>query len=106
MGSNFRRISARRMPRIAPFKEDVLSPSKLRMKAGSHFEQRADPTAEFHHTLCWIGDAGEDLQQRGLARPVPPHDAKNLTPTNIDVDALQGPYPLSRLPASTRRPSE
>ncbi len=48
------------------------------MKAGAHLQQRAHPAVDLGIPLRRLGDAGEDLEQRRLSRPVAPNACPEL----------------------------
>ena len=53
-------------------KERVFASGQFRMKPCPHFQQRADPPVNLGPAFRRPRDAGQNLQQRRLARPIPP----------------------------------
>ena len=55
------------------------------------FQEAADTTVNLRATGSWLGDAGQDFQQRALARAVPSDDAEHLTVFDLEGNVFQGP---------------
>src|SRR3546814_6821188 len=53
---------------LFPYTTLFRSPAQLGVKAGSHFEERADPAPEPDSPIGRRSDAGQDLEQGALAR--------------------------------------
>ena len=75
---------------------DVLASGQLRVEAGSHLEQRADPTVDDGGALGRLGDAREDLEQRRLPRAVPADDPDDVTFGDVERDISQSPDASAR----------
>ena len=101
ISSNLRRISARVMPRIAPFRIDVLAAGQFGVKAGADLEQAGDAAADQRRGPR-VGSVMrlEDLQQRALAGAVAADDAEHLAALDLEADILERPELLDR-----RRPA-
>ena len=69
------------------------------METRADFEQRAEPAVEVHLPAGRLGDAGENFQQRALARAVAPDDADNLAPVDVEGNVLQRPVSFPLRPA-------
>ena len=52
---------------------DVLSPGQLRVETGAHLQQGTHPAMDLGVALGRLGDTGQHLEQRRLARPVAPN---------------------------------
>ena len=87
---------------MAPFEVDVLAPRQLRVEAGAHLQQRADPAADSARPVVRLGDAGQDLQQRALARAVAADDAEHLARRTSNETSLSAQSFVDRV-ARTRR---
>jgi len=72
-------------------KEDVLASGQFRVKAGTHFQQRTDATAQFAISFSWISHAREYLKQGALAGAVASNDAQGLPAFDLKVDVPQSP---------------
>lgn len=70
---------------------DVFAASELEVEAGAEFENGADAAPVEDAAEGGLGNASEDLQERGLARPVGPNEAEDLTGGNIEGDVAEGP---------------
>ena len=68
-------ISRRLIPRIAPFRKMFSRPVSFRVEARPHFQQTAHPPVQVNLPGGGFGNAGQDFQEGGLARPVPADDA-------------------------------
>ncbi|OQA42175.1 MAG: hypothetical protein BWY52_02294 [Chloroflexi bacterium ADurb.Bin325] len=71
--------------------EDVLAAGQLRVEAGTHLQQRADPAVDLRPAAGGLGDAREDLEQRRLARAVAADDAHHLAAPDLEGDILERP---------------
>ena len=80
---------------------DVLPPRELRVKARAELEQGRQPAAHGDGSGGRTDDAGQELQQSGLARAVGPDDAERLPRGNVEGDALERGHGL--LPGGARR---
>src|SRR5713101_3909968 len=78
------------------------------MKARAHLQQRPDPAVNLCPSRCRARDTGKDLQQRRLARPVPPDQAKYFSFFHFQRNVLQRPESLLLLTPNRRkgRPQE
>src|SRR6266851_6946636 len=63
-------------PQDGPGEERVFPAGELRMKARADFQKRSDPAVNLRPSRRRPRDTGKDLQQRRLARSVPPDQAK------------------------------
>ena len=70
---------------------DVLAAGQLGMEPCSDLEQRSDPTGHIRVAACGLGDAREDLQQRGLACAVVPDQADDFALVDRQRDVAQRP---------------
>ena len=71
--------------------EHILAPGHIGVKAGADFEQGAHLATKKGSTRGRIGDAGENLQERALARPVATDQPDQLASLDLEVDILQRP---------------
>ena len=62
------------------------------MEARPDLEQAADASADLRAALGRRRDAGEDLQQCGLARAVAPDDAEHLPVRDVEGDLPERPH--------------
>src|SRR2546421_12369083 len=70
---------------------DVLATGELRVKPGADVEKRSNAPASAGLALGGLRDPGQDLQQRGLARPVGTDHAERLPLADGEVDVPQRP---------------
>ena len=70
---------------------DVFAAGELGVKAGADFEQAADASVNFGVAFGGAGDAGQDLQQRALARAVAADEADDFALADFEIDVLQRP---------------
>src|SRR5713226_5682063 len=89
-------------------KERVFPARQLGMEAGADFQQRPDPPANLRPARRRARDARQNLQQRRLARAVPPDQAEDFAFPDFQRHVLQRPKHLSLFSAkgSKRRPHE
>ena len=92
ISSNLRWISARRMPRIAPLKIDVLAPGQFRMETGADFEQAANAAVNLGTPGGRFGDAREQLEQGRLAGAVASDEAEHLARHHVEAHVAQRPH--------------
>jgi hypothetical protein len=78
---------------------DVLAARELEVEPGADLEQRGEPAANAGRAAARLGDPAEDLQERRLARAVPPEDAHDLAGLDLERDVLERPEGLGRRPA-------
>ena len=71
--------------------ERVFASGKLGVKTGADFEQAADAAVNFRPAGGGASDAGEDFQERGLARAVAADKAQNFAFADFEGDILEGP---------------
>ena len=71
--------------------EDVVAPGEFIVKAGAHFEQRCDATAQFHRAPRGGCDGTEDFQQSGFACAIVPDDRDDLSLFDVEIDVAQCP---------------
>ncbi len=67
---------------------DVLAARQLGMEAGAYLQQRGYPTKHLKPPRGGFGNAGEDFEQRALARPVAANDAYGFAAFDLEVDVL------------------
>ena len=77
-----------------PVEIDVLASGELGMKASADLEQAGNATGDGDAPVARLGDARQDLQERGLAGAVAADDPENLTFADLEADILQGPERL------------
>src|SRR5437899_10873627 len=58
--------------------EDVFAPGQLRVKSGADLQQTCNSTFDPQLSFGRRGHAGENLQQRALARSIPANDPENF----------------------------
>ena len=75
---------------------DVLAARQLRMKSSADLEQAGDAADDGDAPLARLGDARQDLQERGLAGAVAADDAEHLAALNLEAHVLQRPEFLGR----------
>jgi hypothetical protein len=63
---------------------DVLAPGVLGMEAAAQFQQRADPPRHPDRAGGRLDHAGDDFQQRGLARAVLAHQPEGLAAADLE----------------------
>jgi hypothetical protein len=83
---------------------DVLAPRELRVEAGADLDQRADASADRKRAGRRREDPRDQLEQRRLARAVPPDDPEGLARLDVEIDVAQRPElaRLRELPAEDR----
>ncbi len=87
---------------------DVLAAGELGMKAGADFEQAADAPADDGAAFGRLGDAGEDFQERALARAVAADDADDFAALDLEGDVAERPegFLVGGRPQAAREPVE
>ena len=82
------------MPRIAPFRIDVVAAGQLGMKAVP--TSSSDPTRprKLGDPVGRLGDSREDLEQRALAGAVAADHAEHLAVSYLNRHVPQGPDQL------------
>src|SRR3954471_21089037 len=70
---------------------DVLPAGQVGMKAGGHFDQRADAPGDRDLAAGRAQDAGQQLEQRRLAGAVGADDADRLAGLDVERDVAQRP---------------
>src|SRR5229473_3216851 len=73
------------------------------MKARADFQKRSDPAVNFRPSRRRARDTGKDLQQRRLARTVPPDQAKYFSFFHFQRNVLQRPESLFLLTPERRK---
>src|SRR5947199_4061003 len=63
--------------------ENIVAARQLGMESGSDFEQRAYAAPDIYTALGRLGDAGQNLQQRALARTVPADYPHPFSPLDL-----------------------
>ena len=72
-----------------PAQVDVLDRRVLGVEAGADLEQRRDAPVDRDRARVGLDDAGEQLEQRRLARAVAPDDADGLPVRDLERDAVE-----------------
>jgi len=67
-----------------PAQIHVFAPRELGVKAGADLEQRRHASPDLRPPFGRVRDAGEDLEQRALARAVQANDPEDLAMGNIE----------------------
>ena len=80
---------ALREPEHDAVDEDVLAAGDLGMKPGAELDERRDAAAAPSRAARRLRDAGDELQQRALARPVAADDAERAPARHGERDILQ-----------------
>src|SRR5574340_1850086 len=70
---------ALRQPEHDPVDEHVLAAGNLGVKAGAQLDQRRDPARHRQRPAARLGDAGDELEHRALARAVSADDPERLS---------------------------
>src|SRR5262249_39404417 len=83
---------------------DVLAPRQLRVESGPNLQQARHPALDSDAAGARLGDAGEDLEESGLAGAVAADDAHHLTAFHFEGDTFQRPEFLHRV-AYDQRPA-
>src|SRR5262249_34937662 len=65
--------------------KDVFAACEFGVKAGADLEQAAHAAAQADFADSWLGDAGEDFQERRFAGAVAPDDADDFAASNVEV---------------------
>src|SRR2546425_7935238 len=73
------------------------------MKARANFQKRPDATVNLRPARCRPRDTGQDLQERRLARPVSPDQAKYFSFFHFQRNVLQRPESLFLLAPERRK---
>ena len=68
---------------------DILPAAQVHIETGAEFQHGHDIAAAFHRALRGLHDAGDDLQERALARAVAPDEADRLALLHLKRDVLQ-----------------
>src|SRR5205823_913172 len=76
---------------------DVLPAGVLGLEASAQLQQRRHPPGDLDPAAVRAEDAGQDLEQRALARAVVPDHAQELALRHLEADLSQRPevLPLS-----------
>ena len=91
-----RRISARLMPRMAPFRKMFSRPVSSGWKPVPTSSRLATRPLIVDPALGRLGDARQDLEQGRLARAVVADDADHLAALDLEIDVAQRPELLDR----------
>src|SRR5260370_41600334 len=67
------------------------------MKAGADLEKAGHPTPDADPSFGWFRDPGQNLQQRGFTRAVPPDDADHISLLDFTRDIFESPEVLNRV---------
>ena len=71
--------------------KNVFPSGQLWVKAGSDLQERSHTAPHGNAALTGLGDAGEDLQKRGLSRSIAADDAEDLARRHFERKMAQGP---------------
>jgi hypothetical protein len=85
---------------------DVLAARQLRVEAGAHLQEACHPALDGDVAGAWLGDAREDLEERGLAGTVAADDTHHLTTLDLEGDVLQCPELLNLGAGDQRTPTQ
>ncbi len=88
-------------PEHGPVQVHVLATRELRVEARAHLEQAADASANDSTALRRIRDAGQDPEERRLARSVATDDAEHFALSDVEGDVLHCPDLLVVRPVVT-----
>ena len=89
ISSRFAAISRGREPEQRRGEIDVREPRVLGMEARAELEQRADAAADGDRAARGLDHAGDDLQQRRLARAVLADHAQRLAAPQLEAHAVE-----------------
>src|SRR5439155_5819344 len=78
-------------PKYRSVQVDVFAPGQVGMETGADFEKAAHAPIHLRATRRWLGDSGENLQQRAFARAVPADNAEHFAVFDLEGDVFQGP---------------
>ena len=70
---------------------DALAAGHVGLEAGAERQQRRDAAAHRDVPFGRVGGAGDEAQQRRLARAVLPDDADGLAAMDVEADVAQRP---------------
>jgi hypothetical protein len=70
---------------------DVLAGGELGVEADAELDEGGEPAGHADPAAVGAVDAGQDLQQRRLARPVAAHDPEELAPPHLERNPPQRP---------------
>ena len=97
-----------RQPEHDAVDEDVLAARDLGVKSGAELDQRGDPPADDELAGARLGDAGDQLEQRALARAVAANHAQRAAGRDLErsrhctaVNDSSGFRSRTRLPESS-----
>src|SRR5687768_14328066 len=70
---------------------NVLTSGELRVKAGTHLQQRAHPAIDVRVPVGWISDARQNLEECALASAIAADDADDLTGFDLKGNIFDRP---------------
>src|SRR5260370_4481844 len=73
-------------PQQSAVEEDILPSSQIRMKSGPHFQERPYASADDRGAVGRTHDAGQNFQQRALARTITTDDSEDLALLDVEAD--------------------
>ena len=79
-----------------PLMKTFSRPEISGMEAGAELDERRDPALDVHGAARRLGDAGDELQRRALARSVPADDAEGRALRHAERHVLQRGKRLAR----------
>ena len=85
---------------------DVFAAGQFGVEAGADFEEGADAAAHPDFAFGRLGDAAEDLEERGFARAVGSDDADDGSGLNFEGDVAEGPEDIVGFPVSGRQAAQ
>ena len=91
MSSKYLSVSLPGQAEDAGVHVDVLPPREVGVEPGAQLEQGRHPPPPLHVARGGREDAGDQLEQRGLARPVGPDEAQCVGLLEVERDVVQGP---------------
>src|SRR6266571_6698900 len=90
-------------PQDSAGEERVFPPGEFRMEPRADFQQRPDAPVNFRPSRRRARDTGQDFQERRLARPIPPDQAKYFSFFHFQRNVLQRPESLLLLAPKRRK---
>ena len=78
-------------PEYRPVQVHVLPPRQLGVETGAHLQQRPHLPTQHGPALGGLRDPRQELEQRGLACPVPSDDPYGLPMVDVEGDILHRP---------------
>ena len=91
ISSKRRSMSRRRMPRIAPIEENVISAAEFGVKSCSYFQKGANAPCIAHGPMGWLGYAGQYLKQSAFAGAIVANDPHHLAGSHLEGEVTECP---------------